>query len=228
MNCSIIENLFYDYVAGRLDKQQSQAVDAHIESCEDCKAQVEAYRETISALDQWEPPALPEDAADKLVDRIFESRSQRPAKQHTNWKEWIRNLISSVRIHIPVQAMAVIVVAVSVMFVYNQTRKPGVIEKIPRKVSIESEDHDSVTPLIINVGNMDQTLEEVLSLVKELDGRLVRKMPKDGTIIIVFFISPENESVFWKRLRAKGNAITMNQNYKDEKGNLHLQLNPKK
>ncbi|HYZ87288.1 MAG TPA: zf-HC2 domain-containing protein [Bryobacteraceae bacterium] len=61
-----------DYSAGKLDALETATIEAHLESCPDCKAFVSAQKELWTSLDLWQAPAVSDGFDQRLYARIAE------------------------------------------------------------------------------------------------------------------------------------------------------------
>lgn len=57
MRCEDIKERLVSFVLGELSEEESESIREHIESCEDCSAEVAQYRQTLLALSRWKMPA---------------------------------------------------------------------------------------------------------------------------------------------------------------------------
>lgn len=57
MRCEDIKEELVSFVLGELTGEESEAIRAHVDSCEKCSAEVAQYRQTLLALSRWKMPA---------------------------------------------------------------------------------------------------------------------------------------------------------------------------
>ncbi|MBT3399158.1 MAG: hypothetical protein HOL07_06025 [Rhodospirillaceae bacterium] len=78
ITCDEFEDFIAEYFEGELSAVQRQTFDVHLKICEDCRAYLKAYRNTIalgrSAFTRGDAP-VPEDMPDDLVAAILAARA---------------------------------------------------------------------------------------------------------------------------------------------------------
>ena len=78
ITCDEFEDFIAEYFEGELSAVQRQTLDVHLKICEDCRAYLKAYRNTIalgrSAFTRGDAP-VPEDMPDDLVAAILAARA---------------------------------------------------------------------------------------------------------------------------------------------------------
>lgn len=57
MRCEDIKEDLVSFVLDELDEERRKAIQAHLDSCEKCRAEVAEYRRTLTALSRWKVPA---------------------------------------------------------------------------------------------------------------------------------------------------------------------------
>lgn len=73
MRCDEVRELITIFLEGELDKETSQAVKAHIDSCEKCKSLMEDSFKIIRSLRSIEPLPVPE----RVIDGILKATTRR-------------------------------------------------------------------------------------------------------------------------------------------------------
>lgn len=67
-NCNQILNNLSDYIDGELDKALCQQIEAHLETCQDCRIVVDTLRKTIDICQKdSEKTTLPQDVRARLL-----------------------------------------------------------------------------------------------------------------------------------------------------------------
>jgi anti-sigma factor RsiW len=154
MNCPIqhgeTSEILLDYCAGKLGAEQSAALEAHLQSCTDCAAVVEAQRSVWNALGEWEATPVSADFDRKLYARI-EGDSER---------NWFVRLVDRLFVEplgwrpaVPVAAAAIGVIAI--VLLQNPATKPTVVP--PSQPRVES----------VDIEQIERTLED-LEMLKQI------------------------------------------------------------
>lgn len=88
MNCTCddIRELMPDLAAGLT--AATPEVRAHLDSCAECAGKLEAFRQTMSLLDEWQAPELSPYFDVRLNARLREEAES--AKQPAGWLHWLR------------------------------------------------------------------------------------------------------------------------------------------
>lgn len=76
MRCDEVRELITIFLEGELDRETSERVKAHIDSCENCKSLMEDSLKIISSLHSIEPLPVPE----RLIDGILKATKKRRKK----------------------------------------------------------------------------------------------------------------------------------------------------
>jgi hypothetical protein len=84
MNCNEVRELMPDLAAG-MDAATPQ-VNVHLQSCADCAGKLEAFRQTMALLDEWQVPEPSPYFDVRLQARLREET----AKQPVGWLQWMR------------------------------------------------------------------------------------------------------------------------------------------
>jgi len=115
MTCRQIENELSAYVDGELADAVRSEVQAHLGACERCRqrlAQLERLSDGVARLPRLEPPP-------RFVSDLFRRLRARPEPRQS-WVDWV---FRPVWLKLPVEAVAVLVVAVGVMFLAQHGQK---------------------------------------------------------------------------------------------------------
>jgi anti-sigma factor RsiW len=83
-NCNDTRELMPDLAAGLT--AVTPEVKAHLESCAECAGKLEAFRQTMSLLDEWQAPEPSPYFDVRLHARLREERT----KQSVGWLNWLR------------------------------------------------------------------------------------------------------------------------------------------
>src|SRR5437868_4711223 len=83
-NCDDTRELMPDLAAGLA--AATPEVKAHLESCTECAGKLEAFRQTMSLLDEWQAPEPSPYFDVRLRARLREES----AKQPVDWLRWLR------------------------------------------------------------------------------------------------------------------------------------------
>jgi len=84
MKCNEIREIMPDLAAGLADT--TPAMNEHLRGCVECSGKLEAFRQTMSLLDQWQVPDPSPYFDTRVRARVREERAARPAA----WWEWLR------------------------------------------------------------------------------------------------------------------------------------------
>src|SRR5438067_12260069 len=84
MKCNEIRELMPDLAAG-LSTTTSE-MKAHLESCTECAGKLEAFRQTMSLLDEWQAPEPSPYFDVRLRARLREESANQPV----DWLRWLR------------------------------------------------------------------------------------------------------------------------------------------
>jgi hypothetical protein len=83
-NCNDTRELMPDLAAGLATV--TPEVKAHLESCAECAGKLEAFRQTMSLLDEWQVPEPSPYFDVRLNARLREEKTKQPA----GWLHWLR------------------------------------------------------------------------------------------------------------------------------------------
>lgn len=133
MECQQTQVLFSEYIDKRLPQSSAQAIDMHLSACADCRLQVarlSQINKVYGTLPEVEPPL-------GFSTRLMAHLEEQPAKpQAWAWLSW------PFQFTMPLQATAVVVVAVLAVFLYRQE---GPLDHSPPTV-VAQRPVDSIAP----------------------------------------------------------------------------------
>src|SRR5882672_3190209 len=109
MKCNEIRELMPDLAAGL--SAATPEVNQHLQGCGECEAKLNAFRQTMALLDEWQAPEPSPYFDTRLQARLREEQ----AKQPVSWWAWFRR---------PALAGALAVVAVVGVTVFERSHKP--------------------------------------------------------------------------------------------------------
>jgi predicted anti-sigma-YlaC factor YlaD len=84
MNCNEVRELMPDLAAG-MDASTPET-NAHLQSCADCAGKLEAFRQTMALMDEWQVPEPSPYFDVRLQARLREETAKQPA----GWLQWMR------------------------------------------------------------------------------------------------------------------------------------------
>ena len=111
MTCDDVQDRLSEYLDRRLDGETRRSVEEHLSSCPDCQSVAESLSHTIQLLASEPEVDPPFGMRTRLMARLDEAENKRSV-----W-EWFS---MPFRINLPIQAAAVVVVAVLAVFLYNK------------------------------------------------------------------------------------------------------------
>jgi hypothetical protein len=85
-NCNETRELMPDLAAGLIEA--TPEIKAHLDSCAKCSGKLEAFRQTMSLLDEWQAPEPSPYFDVRLNARLREEAAN--AKQSVGWLQWLR------------------------------------------------------------------------------------------------------------------------------------------
>jgi len=87
-NCDEIRELMPDLAAGL--STVTPAMKAHLDSCAECAGKLEAFRQTMALLDEWQAPEPSPYFDVRLNARLREEVEAESAKPAGGWLRWLR------------------------------------------------------------------------------------------------------------------------------------------
>jgi hypothetical protein len=112
MNCSEIEAKLSAYLDGLLHDDERESVGRHCAECTHCRHSLEELERTkniLGQLDEVEPPSW---LTESVMSRIREKEEARG---------WLKRLFLPLRVKVPIEALAMIFVAVLSVYIYRST-----------------------------------------------------------------------------------------------------------
>lgn len=95
MNCHQVQRRLAGYLDGAIDSKERSAVSQHLNSCSDCREQLESYRLLAVCLASVEPVAVPTDLALKIRVQASQVRPA-AARLHALWHKatrWFEDIL---------------------------------------------------------------------------------------------------------------------------------------
>ena len=89
-NCNEIRELMPDLAAGLT--AVTPEMKAHLDSCAECAGKLEAFRQTMTLLDEWQAPEPSPYFDVRLMARLREESAQQPV----GWLRWLRKPVLAV------------------------------------------------------------------------------------------------------------------------------------
>jgi hypothetical protein len=123
MECKDIQKRHSAYIEKAVSPQEKAAIDAHLKQCKGCRQALADLKRTIKYVQQLKDVEPPRWLAQRVMARV---RSEAEAKQRI----WQR-LFLPVHIKIPLEAIAVIVVAVGASYIFKTMQPQMQLAKIP-------------------------------------------------------------------------------------------------
>ena len=112
MTCHDARELFSVLVDEVLGADERGALDAHLATCADCGRELQRFRDTVALLRAVEPARAPAG----FVDRVLEAARPTPWPQR-----WLRALFLPWPLKLPIEAAAIVLVTVGVVYVFRAT-----------------------------------------------------------------------------------------------------------
>ncbi len=134
MTCHEVRDELSALLDGALPAAERQALEAHLAACADCRRELDQLRATVARLAQL--PAARAPAG--FVDRVM-AEAYRPS--------WPRRLLDALfvplRVKLPIEAAAVLLVGVSALYVYQRTPE---VRQLARQEAPQSSPAPAVAP----------------------------------------------------------------------------------
>ena len=112
MTCHEARELFSAQVDDALGADERRALDAHLATCAECVRELQRFRSTVALLRSVEPAHAPAGFVDRVLD----------AAQPAPWpRRLLHALVLPWPLKLPVEAAAVVLVAVGVVYVFRAT-----------------------------------------------------------------------------------------------------------
>ncbi|MEJ2183836.1 MAG: DUF2275 domain-containing protein [Nitrospirota bacterium] len=129
MNCNDIRNRLSDYLDGEASAEERKAVEEHIEGCPACRRELSELARTLThlrSLSEVEPPPF---FTQRVMRRVTEEAEPK--------RKILRMLFFPLHVKLPVEAVAVALVAIAAVYIFNATR-PEVEMKLASKPAVET------------------------------------------------------------------------------------------
>jgi hypothetical protein len=134
MTCQDARELLSALLDDALSPAERHALDAHLATCAECRRELDRLRGTVALLGRVPPVHAPAG----FVDRVM-AEAYRPS--------WARRVLDALfrplRVKLPLEAAAVLLVGVSAVYVYQRTPE---VRELARQESRESSRAPAVTP----------------------------------------------------------------------------------
>ena len=104
MTCKELRELMPDLAAGQ--STATPETESHLQSCVDCSGKLQAFRQTMALLDEWQAPEPSPYFDVRLQARLREEKERQPSD---GWLQWLRRPVLAV-------SLAVIMVASATLF----------------------------------------------------------------------------------------------------------------
>jgi hypothetical protein len=144
MNCQEVQKYLSDFLDESLDVEHSQTVSNHLAACALCSEEMASLAECqrlVSGLPEVEPPV---GFSNRVMAYVREA-----APKPSLWER----LFSPLRSKIPLQATAVVLIAVLAAYVYQKEKEPlqreSVITVKPESSFVKQEETDKLAPIDI-------------------------------------------------------------------------------
>ena len=112
MTCNQIRESMPDLAAGL--SAVTPEMNHHLHTCTECSGKLEAFRQTMTLLDEWKVP----EASPYFDVRLRARLREEQAKQTAGWLQWLRKPALAV-------SFAVLIAAGVTMFPRGEIRQPG-------------------------------------------------------------------------------------------------------
>ena len=111
MNCKEIRELMPDLAAGL--SAATPETENHLHACAKCSGELEAFRQTMALLDEWQAPEPSPYFDVRLQARLREEMAKQPA----GWLHWIRR---------PALAVSLALIVIASATLYRSDSRPSV------------------------------------------------------------------------------------------------------
>ncbi|MFW6161478.1 MAG: anti-sigma factor family protein, partial [Planctomycetota bacterium] len=87
MNCESAQDKLYDLLFDLLDDRERRELEAHLDQCAECRAELDAARRERALLDRWTVPAPPAGLAEATLAaaRRKETPTMTPVEPDLKW-----------------------------------------------------------------------------------------------------------------------------------------------
>lgn len=138
MRCEDIEVHLSAYLDGEIESKERETIEGHLLECTRCRHELELLRRTVSGLKSLEEIEVPPRLT-ALIQAGIEAR------ERSRWRNTISRLFLPLHIKLPLEAMAVVLVALGVVYVYRsapelaQTPRPQIVGEIGTRAKTAQE-----------------------------------------------------------------------------------------
>ena len=210
MECNNVKNLLYEFVTESLQGDDLIRVKNHLEGCENCSREVEKITHTVKLLDEVKPPPLSADFKATVLSRTQElPLPGKPVWQRI--KEHVMPYITPSLTPAFMKGAAVAVVLLVTVTIFI----PGILsEKEKHWKDIEIKLHGVKNPVIIEIDNSEQALDQLKELIHAHDGTVLQTIWVEQGIQILFHVKQEKESSLIEEFTGLGSIHMENEGYK--------------
>jgi hypothetical protein len=106
-----IRHKLSDYIDGSITTDEKTAIEDHLKSCPQCGSALEELRKTVGHIKDLEEVAPPAWMTQKIMARV---RTEEERK-----KSWVERIFLPLRLKLPLEALGVVFLAVTVYFIYE-------------------------------------------------------------------------------------------------------------
>jgi negative regulator of sigma E activity len=139
MTCHDAREQFSALVDDALAADGRAALDAHLATCADCRRELQRFRDTVSLVRGVAPVRAPAG----FVDRVLE------AARPVSWpRRLVRGLFLPWPVKLPMEAAAVVLVAVGVALVYRGTPELELATRLEQPVPVVAQAPESAAPTV--------------------------------------------------------------------------------
>lgn len=121
-----IVELLPAYALGTLDAEEAQTVAQHLVTCQECRAELEAYEETVAALPLAGPQLRPSPGLEKrLMERVAASGGEQPADPSPSlpWWQRLAQALQTMPRWQPVALLLLVVLAVANILLWQRANR---------------------------------------------------------------------------------------------------------
>ena len=136
MTCSEIESRLPAYLDGQLPPEEKDRIEGHISTCSRCGRALADLKKTTEILRNLEAVEAPPFFEEKIMARVREEAGRK--------RGLLRRLFYPLHIRIPIQAMAMVLIAVAAVYVF-QTGGPEMQRTAPLPAPVDSSGKGAVT-----------------------------------------------------------------------------------
>jgi hypothetical protein len=222
MDCKDIKELLYEFLTNRLNKELFQEVNEHLITCKRCQEDLQELRSTLSLLNEWKAPEL----SAGFRARVMEAIEERAERRHVPVFERIMNKVfRPYYLKLPLEGLAV-----AAMVVFALTLHKSFISEIEktdrtqRGFEFAQKVTEAKKPIVVETGDIDKAMAQLLEIIQSHRGKLVRRKPVDSGMEMRFKLEKHEEEGFFKDLNQLGKVKKEKEGYKDGDGNIVVLL----